>query len=678
MKRDDGSVTFEQLGITCLLVDEFHLFKNLGLPTNISSLAVTGSKRAADLEMKIRWLEKQSEGKPYAFGFTATPISNNMVEAYVCATYLRPDLLREWGMETVDAFASLYINFENAIEVAPDGVSFQMRERPARFVNLPEFRILVGEFADVRNDSMLDSRRPRKIERTVVLEPTPEINAWVKTLVRRAENIHNGGVDPHIDNMLAVTGDGRKGTVSLTLAGLSAEQEVKLEAAAGKMAEIYHEMQEKAARLPGKHKSLQVVFCDVGTPGPHKGDQAYGILKRLLVAQGIEPDAIRYIHDAKTDAAKAVLFEQCRSGEVAILMGSTEKMGTGTNVQLRCTAVHHVDAPYRPSDVIQRTGRGHRPGNIFTSVQVYTYVLKKTFDAFIWQILARKAGFFDKVINGSENDRELDDAGEVALSFGEIKAAATGDVLILDQAAQAMKITRLERLYNAHARARHRDRQNAGIERGNARVLLSRIETLQHLCTKFNDCERPGFTTSDRTFFGSIHTNEIGENIAKQINRMVKRNQTGQEWIGTFCDIALRVLIEADPHRKGRMNVYLILGDQNEDGGHVALEVNHEWMFKKNFHCFVEELANVIHTAEESMEKARIGAAEAEEHVRQYEEAANAPFPQADELKERSERKAALDALFYLEADAAAEPKADKKEAKENSARSFWKVRQSI
>lgn len=650
-KRDTG-VTFEQLGITCLIVDEFHLFKNLGLPTNIPSLVVEASKRAVDLEMKLRWLEERNQGKPFGFGFTATPLSNSMVEAYVMAHYLRPQMLKELGMETVDAFAALYIEFENAIEISPNGATFQIRNRASRFLNLPEFQSWVGQFADIRDDSMLDAKRPKKVEHTRVLDPTEEMQAYVKTLVERSERIHAGRPEAR-DNMLWVTTDGRKAALSLTLVGQTPAREPKLEAVVREMVLLFERMQKEAAHLPGPYKSLQIGFCDLGTPHAELGDQVYGLLKRHLVRAGIPAGAIRFIHEAKTDAAKAVLFQHCRSGEVAILLGSTAKLGTGTNVQTRCIAIHHIDAPWRPDEVQQRVGRGHRPGNVFPEVYIYTYVQQRTFDAFTWQTLYRKATFFQKMAANQRDMREMEDVGETALSFGQIKAAATGDPLLLEQAEQAIAITRLQRLEQAHYRALQRDRQEAMRARQIAEKLTQQIVTLQQLCEREAASPRKGLVP----YRGGALPDEgqAGDCIAKEIDRVVKRGP-GQEWIGSFSGVPLGILVEPD-HRGGkrRVEVFLTLGERHGNGGMILVKVEHQWMFKANRGAFAEALAHVFTNATSRIAQMQTQREAVVKRAEQYELAATAPFVHTNELHTRLERKVALDAYTRLGASVASE-----------------------
>jgi hypothetical protein len=655
-KARDQGVTFEQLGITSLFIDELHLFKNLGLPTNIQSLTVEASKRAVDLEMKLRWLEEHNKGKPFGFGFTATPLSNSMVEAYVMAWLLRPRMLQELGMETVDAFAALYIEFENAIEISPNGATFQMRERPSRFINLPEFQAWVAQFSDIRDDAMLDARHPRKVDQTVVLDPTREMQDYVDTLVERSEKIHAGNpkaIRGKEDNMLWVTTDGRKAALSLTLVGRTPTREPKLEAVAEKMVTLFKRMQREAARLPGKYKSLQIGFCDLGTPNAEEGDQVYGLLKQRLVRAGIPADAIRFIHEAKTDAAKALLFQQCRSGEVAILLGSTAKLGTGTNIQTRCIAIHHIDAPWRPDEVQQRVGRGHRPGNVFAEVYIFTYVQKRTFDAFTWQTLYRKARFFQQMASNQGDTREMEDLGEVALSFGQVKAAATGDPLLLEQAEQHMAITRLQRLQNAHNRARYRDRQEAERARSEAQALAQQITTLQKLCAREANSTRKGLLP----FRGELLTDPLqaGTHLAKEVERMTRRG-SGQEWLGHFSEVSLRILVQPDRRgRKGRVDVFLALGDSRDDGGMVLVEVQPAWMFKTRRGLFFEALTQVFTNATNQIAQLATQKEEAEQRAARYEAAAATPFAHADELKTRLERKAALDAYVRLGASVANE-----------------------
>ncbi|MGH2480231.1 MAG: helicase-related protein, partial [Ktedonobacteraceae bacterium] len=448
LKKSTTGVTFENLGLDMLLIDEAHEYKNLGLPSNIEGFQVEPSKRATDLEMKLRWLEKQGKG-PFGAFFTATPLSNNMVEAYVVAWFLDQQRLLAYGLNSVDAFVANFIDISSEVEVSPDGSTFRMKSRPRSFFNIVDFLEMFAQFADIQTSDILDDKRPRREDITVAVDASPEMLDSVASLVKRADDLRAGKHTYHgdkEDNMLRIVHEGRELAVSPRQVGILTGPSPKVEAVAAKMIEIYQRWQRYPVKLPGEFNSLQIGFCDLCTPSAEKGDQVYGELKRALIDGGIPEYGIRYIHEANNDAAKAELFTQCRNGEVAILLGSTAKLGTGTNVQYRCAAIHLIAQPWRPADVEQCIGRGHRPGNRFTGMQIYRYVARKTFDAYMWQALERKSHFIHQLMGGKVTGREIDARGELELNYAEVKAAATGDPLILEQAATDMEVARLQRL----------------------------------------------------------------------------------------------------------------------------------------------------------------------------------------------------------------------------------------
>jgi N12 class adenine-specific DNA methylase/phospholipid N-methyltransferase len=536
----DAGITFEQLGISCLIVDEAHFFKNLGLPTNQEKLQVTASRRAQDMLMKLRWLERQHKGRPFAFFFTATPISNSMVEALVMLWYLNRDGLNEYEIAGVDDFASLYIETEEKIEVQPNGAGFRMYERPSKFINLPELMHLLTSIADIRSADILAEKRPDRVEHTIDVEPTDEVIEYVNWLVERSEAIQRRApmeIEGKLDNMLWITTDGRKAALWMGLHGKKEKYPAKLDAIATEMAKVFHRWQKEAAYLPGRYKSLQIGFCDQGTPSKEKGDQVYGELKQLLVEKGIPAHGIRYIHEAETDAAKTVLFEQCRSGEVAILLGSTGKLGTGTNIQTRCAAIHHCDAPWRPDEVKQREGRGQRPGNLYPQVEIFYYVQRRTFDAYSWQILTNKAEFFDQIYSSQVSKREIAYSEDSALSFGQVKAAATGDVLLLEHANVSLSVDGFERLHASFRRARERDWREAQAwcdQAASAERVLQRYQHIAQVVAAYTN-EQP-FMTPERLLLATKEARR--DHIANAVLAAIKENRVTKK-IGTWQDVPI-------------------------------------------------------------------------------------------------------------------------------------------
>lgn len=451
----DTGVRFEQLGVDYVLIDEFHYYKNLATPCTTEGFSIRPSKRATDLDMKLRFLRERNHGGPHAALFSGTPVSNTMLELYVCLHYTMRDRLADMDIGSADAWAAAYVQFVTSVEVTVDGGDFQMRTRPALFVNAPELRVLLSQAADIRTAEQLGLKRPAADMRVVAGEPT-DIQAWYSTdLVDRAQDVRNKAVEPDVDNMLKICTDGRRMATDPALVGLDDDGEYKLHIAAANIIRIWQDN-------PGK---LQMAFLDIGTPVKRKGGttidyQSYGRLRRMLVDAGMDVGRIRFIHDAKDDVTKAAMFRDCRRGKVDLIVGSTDKLGVGTNVQKLIVAMHHLDAPFRPADVEQRDGRGLRPGNIHKVVQILRYVTKRTFDAYMWQMLTRKLGFISQMLSGNL-DRTIEDVtGDDVLSFAAIKAAATDQPLLEEKArldAQIKTLVLRERSHRQTVARMHKD-----------------------------------------------------------------------------------------------------------------------------------------------------------------------------------------------------------------------------
>ena len=445
-------------------IDEAHGYKNLRTPSNIPDAAIDGSMRASDLDMKIDYLRRHNGARVVTFA-TATPIANSVTEAYVMQRYLRPDLLEAVGISVFDTWAATFGQVVTQVELAPEGGdSFRVKSRFARFRNVPEMLRMWHVFADVKMAADLDlpvpvqTQRPgdgRRVPETVTVAPSDDLIDYVAGLGRRAEAIRNRAVGPEEDNMLKVSGDGRRAALDLRLVGLPQTVPGKVAAAADRIAATWEPHRDDEYQAPDGtaypvRGSLQLVFCDLGTPGPEWN--AYDELRDQLTARGLPRETVRFVHEAKTDTDLARLFAACRSGHVAVLIGSTEKMGVGTNVQDRAVALHHLDAPWRPADVDQREGRIIRQGNLNEEVQVIRYLAARSFDGYMWQTLERKARFIHDVMSPSLDTREIGDIGDTVLSFSEAKALATNNPLLMDKAEADADLSRLVRAERAHTR----------------------------------------------------------------------------------------------------------------------------------------------------------------------------------------------------------------------------------
>jgi N12 class adenine-specific DNA methylase len=411
----DPGITFEATGVDYLCVDEAHGYKNLRTPSNISDAAIDGSMRASDLDMKIDYLRRRNGRRVVTFA-TATPIANSVTEAYVMQRYLRPDLLEDAGISVFDSWAATFGQVVTQVELAPEGgSSFRMKSRFASFRNVPEMLRILHVSADIKTAEDLHLPVPALAQREdgqrapeiVTVEPSGELLDYVARLGDRAEKVRARAVGPDEDNMLKISSDGRRAALDLRLTGLPQETPGKAAVAATRIAAIWQANRAAEYRAPDGRPypvrgSLQLVFCDLGTPGP--GWNVYDELRDLLVARGVPREAVRFIHEAKTDRDKGQLFAACRSGSVAVLIGSTEKMGVGTNVQDRAIALHHLDAHWRPADVAQREGRIIRQGNLNPEVQILRYVTRASFDGYMW-LLNRASGEPPRILAWRCQDR---------------------------------------------------------------------------------------------------------------------------------------------------------------------------------------------------------------------------------------------------------------------------------
>ena len=444
--RKDDTVTFEQLGIDRLFIDESHYFKNLFLATkmrNVGGIAQTEAQKSSDLFMKTQYLDELTGGRGVIFA-TGTPISNSMVELYTIQRYLQYRMLQEMGLVHFDDWASNFGETVTAIELSPEGTGYRAKTRFAKFYNLPELMAAFKGAADIQTADMLGLPVPKANFHTEVIKPSEIQKEMIKGLAERAEKIHAGGVDPHVDNMLRITNDGRKLALDMRLIQPLApdDPDGKVAVCARNVFRIWEQTKEK--------RSAQLVFCDLSTPTTDGSFSVYDDLKKKLMDAGIPEEEIAFIHTADSEAKKKELFSKVRSGQVRVLLGSTAKMGAGTNVQDKLIALHDLDCPWRPSDLQQRLGRIVRQGNENEEVEIYRYVTEGTFDAYLYQLVENKQKFIAQIMTSKAPVRVADDVDETALSYSEIKALATGNPLIIEKCNLDMEVARLNMLKASH------------------------------------------------------------------------------------------------------------------------------------------------------------------------------------------------------------------------------------
>lgn len=444
--KKDNVVTFEELGVDRLFVDEAHFYKNLFYHTkmrNVAGIAQTEAQKSSDLFAKCRYLDEITGGRGVTFA-TGTPVSNSMVELYTMMRYLQFGALQERGLGHFDSWAADFGEKVTAIELSPEGTGFRSKTRFAKFYNLPELMNLWKESADIQTADMLNLPVPKAEYITVTTEPSEYQQEMVANLAERADQVRNRTVDPSVDNLLKITSDGRKLALDQRLQNelLPDDPDSKVNACVENICSVWKESMDT--------KGTQLVFCDLSTPHYDGTFNVYDDMKNKLIEKGIPPEEIAYIHDANTELQKAELFAKVRKGQVRVLLGSTQKMGAGTNVQTKLIALHHLDCPWRPSDIEQREGRILRQGNENPEVKIYQYVTKGTFDAYNWGLVENKQKFIGQIMTSKSPARSAEDVDATALSYAEVKALATGDDRIREKMELDIEVSKLRMLKSSH------------------------------------------------------------------------------------------------------------------------------------------------------------------------------------------------------------------------------------
>ena len=441
-RRKDDVVTFEELGVDRLFIDESHYYKNLYLYTkmrNVGGIAQTEAQKSSDLFMKCRYLDELTGGRGTVFA-TGTPISNSMVELYTIQRYLQYNTLVKNNLQHFDSWASTFGETVTAVELTPEGTGYRAKTRFAKFYNLPELMAMFKEVADIKTADMLELPVPEAHFHNVAVKPSEMQKEMVASLAERAEKVRGGGVDSSVDNMLKITNDGRKLALDQRMLNdmLPDFEGSKINACVDNIYRIWEETADK--------KSAQLVFCDLSTPKNDGTFSVYNDIRKKLIERGVPESEVRFIHEADTDVKKKELFQKTRKGEVRVLLGSTQKMGAGTNVQDRLIALHDVDCPWRPSDLEQRSGRIIRQGNSNPDVDIYRYVTEQTFDAYLYQLVEGKQKFASQIMTSKSPVRSAEDIDETALSYAEIKMLATGNPYIKEKMDLDIQVQKLKLL----------------------------------------------------------------------------------------------------------------------------------------------------------------------------------------------------------------------------------------
>ena len=633
--RKDDVVTFEQLGVDSLMVDEAHAFKNLAVLSkmrNVAGISQTESQRASDLYMKCRYLDEITGSRGVVFA-TGTPISNSMAELYTMQRYLQRETLEQHGLSSFDAWASTFGETVTAVELAPEGTGYRTKTRFSKFYNLPELMSMFKQVADVQTADMLNLPVPKLVGGkpiNVALPPSPQQKQMVADLADRAEEIRAGNVDPTEDNMLKVTNDGRKLALDQRLIdpNLPENPNDKVHACAENVYRIWNDTKEK--------RLTQLVFCDLSTPKPD-GFNVYDDLRNLLISMGIPENEVQFIHSANTEVKKAELFAKVRSGDVRVLMGSTGKMGAGTNVQRLLVATHHLDCGWKPSDIEQRNGRMIRQGNTNAEVYEYRYVTESSFDSYMWQLLETKQKFIGQIMTSKSPARSADDLDDAALSYAEVKALAAGNPMIKEKMDLDIQVARLKTLKTAYNNEHYR--LEDAITQGFPAEMR---KTAQQLENAKDDTIRLQQNTKRDADGKDIFTITLMDTI------YTKREDAGKALLGLLGMAMNRTEPVSIGQYKGfDLQIAYFAMDKMYLAYLVGSGIN-PVQLSANVVGNIMRLDNCLHNLPQSVTDLESKLVQLQKQLENAKEQLAQPFAQADELAEKSKRLAELEALLNL------------------------------
>ena len=629
--RKDNVVTFEQLGVDRLFVDESHNYKNLFLYTkmrNVAGIAQTEAQKSQDMFNKCQYLDELTGGKGVTFA-TGTPISNSMTELYTNMRYLQYGTLQRLGLGQFDSWAATFGETQTAIELAPEGTGYRAKTRFAKFFNLPELISLFKESADIQTPDMLKLPVPEAEYENVTLKPSEAQKEMVQSLADRAERVRNRMVDSSVDNMLKITNDGRKLALDQRLMSdlLPDDSNSKASVCVDKAFDIWKDTTDK--------KSAQLIFCDLSTP---KGDGTFNVYEDIrdkLVAKGVPPEEIAFIHDANTELRKAELFAKVRSGQVRFLLGSTAKMGAGTNVQDRLIALHHLDVPWRPSDIEQQEGRILRQGNSNPKVKIFRYVTEGTFDAYSWQLIENKQKFIGQIMTSKSPVRSCEDIDDAALTYAEVKALATGNPYIKEKMDLDIQVSKLKLMKANHTSQKYRleddiaKRYPQQISALKEKIAGLKADIADYNAKKPVDKELFAMTVAGKTY---EDRKEAGTALIAVCKEMKQANvpvavgeYLGMKMSATFDSFSRKFSLTL----KGNMSHSVDVG--SDPSGNITRINNVLEGMGKHLEEAVAKLENVEH----QLETAKV------EVVK--------PFTQEGELAEKLDRLAELNALLNMD-----------------------------
>ncbi|WP_407843505.1 DEAD/DEAH box helicase family protein [Blautia wexlerae] len=630
-EKKDNVVTFEELGVDHLYVDEAHSYKNAFLYTkmrNVAGIAQNEAQKSADMFNKCQYLDEITGGKGITFA-TGTPISNSMTELYVMQRYLQNSKLQNMGLGLFDSWASTFGEVVTSIELAPEGTGYRMKSRFARFYNIPELMNMFKEIADIKTSDQLKLPVPEAEYETVVLKPTEQQKEIVANLGERAEVVRKGGVDASVDNMLKITNDGRKLALDQRLVNelLPDDSGSKVSVCAEKSYEIWKNTMAQ--------KSAQLIFCDLSTP---KGDGSFNVyddLKQKLMDKGVPEKEIAFIHDANTETKKAELFGKVKSGQVRFLIGSTAKMGAGTNVQDRLIALHHLDIGWKPSDLEQREGRIIRQGNHNKKVQIFRYVTESTFDSYMWQLIENKQKFISQIMTSKAPVRSCEDVDEAALSYAEVKALATGNPAVKEKMELDVDVAKLKLLKANHMNNQYR------LEDDIARNFPQQIAKLTEIIDGYK---------ADIAYYQE-HKISDAENFSMEISGKVftDKKEAGTALLAACKEIqSLDTAMDIGSYQGFNMRIQF-------DSWSKAfyLSMKHESVSKIQLGADtlgnITRINNLLESYPEKMAEAEQRLETVQEQLKSAKEEVGKPFPKEAELNQMMERLSKLNALLNMD-----------------------------
>ena len=629
--RKDDVVTFEELGVDRLFVDESHFYKNMFLYTkmrNIAGIAQTDAQKSSDMFAKCQYLDELTGGKGVTFA-TGTPVSNSMVELYTIMRYLQYDTLQKMGLSHFDDWAASFGETVTAIELSPEGTGYRAKTRFARFFNLPELISLFKESADVQTADMLNLPVPQAEYINEVLKPSETQEEMVSSFADRAEAVRNGSVNPKFDNMLKITNDGRKLALDQRLMNemLPDEPESKVNRCVDNAFKVWEES--------APDRGTQLIFCDLSTPKADGTFNVYDDVREKLVARGVPREEVAFIHEYNTETKKAELFAKVRAGQVRILMGSTPKLGAGTNIQDRLIALHHLDCPWKPSDLEQQEGRILRQGNRNKQVKIYRYVTENTFDSYMWQILENKQKFISQIMTSKSPVRACDDVDDTALSYAEIKALATGNPYIKEKMDLDIQVSKLKllkanhtsQIYSLESDIARRYPREINAAKGQIEALKTDMEAAKPLLAQDKD-------HFSMEISGKVYTErkEAGAAIIEACKALKAAGTEGR--IGSYGAFELHSRFD---------NFDKVFRLSIKGVWNYSMEVG------KDPQGNILRVTNALAGIERALPQVERRLETLEQQLAQAKEEAKRPFAQEAELAEKSARLAELNSLLNME-----------------------------